>query len=64
LDGIKFITINFKDSLDFKTIACLILDGKHLTEKGKKLIIKLGDSMNNNKLSTNSNTIILVVMAL
>jgi hypothetical protein len=59
LDGIKFRTKKFKDYLDFKTIARLILEGKYLTEKGKELIKKLGDSMNNNRLSTNSNPIIL-----
>lgn len=47
------------DYLDFKTIAFLIFQGKHLTEKGKNLIIKLADSMNNSRLSTNSNPIVL-----
>ena len=59
LDGIKFRTKKFKDYLDFRTIAILILEGKYLTEKGKELIIKLGDSMNNNRLSTCSCPIIL-----
>ena len=36
-----------------------ILEGKYLTNKGKELIIRLGDSMNNNRLSTNPNPIIL-----
>jgi hypothetical protein len=40
-------------------IAFLIFEGKHLLEKGKNLIIKLGDSMNNSRLSTNSNRITL-----
>jgi hypothetical protein len=55
LNGIEFKTKKFKDYLDFRTIALLILEGKYLTEKGKELIIKLGDSMNNNRLSTNTN---------
>ena len=37
----------------------MILEGKYLTNKGKELIIKLGDSMNNNRLSTNFNPIVL-----
>ena len=32
----------------------MILEGKYLTNKGKELIIKLGDSMNNNRLSSTS----------
>jgi hypothetical protein len=52
-DSLQFRTKKYKDYLDFRTIAFLILDGKHLTEKGKQLIIKLGDNMNNNRLSTN-----------
>ena len=34
-------------------------EGKHLSDKGKELIIKLADSMNNNRLSTNSNKLII-----
>lgn len=52
-DSLQFRTKKYKDYLDFRTIAFLILEGKHLTEKGKQLIIKLGDNMNNNRLSTN-----------
>ena len=59
LDNIKFRTKKYKDYLDFRTIAGLIIQGKYLTEKGKQLIIKLGDSMNNNRLSTYSNPVIL-----
>nr|YP_010170442.1 LAGLIDADG homing endonuclease [Phanerochaete carnosa]QRZ60423.1 LAGLIDADG homing endonuclease [Phanerochaete carnosa] len=55
LDSIVFRTKKYQDYLDFRTIAFLILDGKYLTEKGKDLIIKLGDTMNNNRLSTNLN---------
>lgn len=58
-DSIEFITKKYIDYLDFITIAFLILQGKHLTEKGKQLIIKLGDTMNNNRLSTNSNPLTL-----
>ena len=58
-DNIEFRTKKYKDYRDFRIIAFLILEGKYLTEKGKQLIIKLGDSMNNNRLSTNSNPSIL-----
>jgi len=58
LDSVKFRTKKFKDYSDFKTIAFLLLQGKHLTEKGKELIIKLGDCMNNNRLSTNLNPLL------
>ena len=52
LDNIKLRTKKYKDYLDFRTIAGLIIEGKYL-------IIKLGDSMNNNRLSTCSNSVIL-----
>jgi hypothetical protein len=54
-DKIQFRTKKYKDYIDFRTLAFLALDGKYLTEKGKELMIKLGDTMNNNRLSTNSN---------
>lgn len=58
LDTLEFRTKKYLDYLDFKIIALLILEGKYLTSKGKELIIKLGDSMNN-RLSTNPNPLIL-----
>lgn len=58
-DNVEFRTKKFLDYLDLKTIAFLLLDGKHLTENGKNLIIKLGDTMNNNRLSTNASPNIL-----
>jgi len=58
-DNIEFRTKKYLDYLDLKTIAHLLLDGKHLTENGKNLIIKLGDTMNNSRLSTNPSSIIL-----
>jgi len=58
-DNIEFRTKKNLDYLDFKIIAFLILEGKYLTAKGKELIIKLGDTMNNNRLSTNSNILVL-----
>jgi hypothetical protein len=54
-DKIQFRTKKYMDYIDFRTLAFLTLDGKYLTEKGKELMIKLGDTMNNNRLSTNSN---------
>jgi len=59
LDGIEFRTKKYQDYLDFKIIALLILEGKYLANKGKELIIKLGDSMNNNRLSTNLNQVVI-----
>nr|YP_010608743.1 hypothetical protein PNX16_mgp028 [Drechslerella dactyloides]WAN89823.1 hypothetical protein [Drechslerella dactyloides] len=59
LDSLQFRTKKHMDYLDFKTIAFLIFQGKHLIENGKSLIIKLADSMNNSRLSTNSNSIVL-----
>jgi len=59
LDGLRFRTKKYFDYLDFRTIAFLIFEGKYLTEAGKELIIKLGDTMNNNRLSTNPNRLIL-----
>jgi hypothetical protein len=59
LDKIQFRTKKYMDYIDFRTLAFLILDGKYLTEKGKELMIKLGDTMNNNRLSTNSNPLTL-----
>ena len=59
LNKIEFRTKKYQDYLGFKTIGLLILEGKYLTAKGKELIIKLGDSMNNNRLSTNPNPVIL-----
>lgn len=56
-NSLQFRTKKYKDYLDFRIIAFLILEGKHLTEKGKQIIIKLSDTMNNNRLSTNSNPI-------
>ena len=57
-DSLQFRTKKYLDYLDFKTIAFLIFEGKHLLEDGKELIIKLGNSMNNNRLSTNSNPLV------
>ena len=54
-DHLDFKTKKYLDYLDFRKIAFLIREGKHLTEKGRNLIIKLADSMNNSRLSTNLN---------
>lgn len=58
-DTLLFRTKKYKDYKDFRLIAFLILEGKHLTEKGKNIIKNLGDIMNNNRLSSNENPIIL-----
>lgn len=49
-DTLEFRTKKFKYYLDFRTIAYLIYQGKHL---GQQLIIILGDTINKNRLSTN-----------
>lgn len=59
LDKIQFRTKKYLDYVDFRTLAFLTLDGKYLTEKGRQLMIKLADTMNNNRLSTNSNPLTL-----
>lgn len=59
LDCMVFNTKKYRDYIDFRLIAFLLLEGKHLTNKGKQLIIKLGSTMNNNRLSTNSNPLTL-----
>lgn len=51
-DSLEFQSKKFLDYLDFKRISILLLDGKHLSEKGKDVINQLGNSMNNNRLST------------
>lgn len=58
-DCSTFYTKKYYDYLDFRKIAFLIFEGKHLTEKGKQLIIELGDTMNNNRLSTNTKPLVL-----
>ena len=58
-DSIKFRTKKYLDYLDFRTIAFLIYDGKHLLENGKELILKLANSMNNSRLSTSSDKFII-----
>ena len=58
-DSIAFYTKKYIDYIDFRKIAFLLLEGKHLTDKSKQLITKLGDTMNNNRLSTNPNPLIL-----
>ena len=58
-DCTAFYAKKYLDYLDFRKIAFLVLEGKHLTEKGKQLIIKLASTMNNNRLSTNSNPLTL-----
>lgn len=52
-DKLNFRTKKYLDYIDFKRIAFLLLDGKHLSKKGGLLIKKIADTMNNNRLSTN-----------
>lgn len=59
LDNLSFRTKKYLDYLDFRTIAFLIYEGKHLSDFGKELILKLANSMNNGRLSTNSDRLII-----
>lgn len=59
LDNLQFRTKKYLDYLDFRTLAFLIFEGKHLLDHGKELIIKLGNTMNNSRLSTNLNGLVL-----
>ena len=54
LSGLKFITKKHKDFLDWSFIAGLLSKGKHTTEAGRELIIRISKGMNNYRLSTNS----------
>jgi LAGLIDADG endonuclease len=51
-DKLNFRTKKYLDYLAFKRIAFLLLDGKHLSVKGKIIIDKFADTMNNSRLST------------
>ena len=52
LSNLSFVTKKYKDFLDWAFIASLIYKGKHTTEAGRELIIKISKGMNNNRLST------------
>jgi hypothetical protein len=52
LSNLNFVTKKYKDFLDWGFIAYLIYNGKHTTEAGRELIIKISKGMNNYRLST------------
>lgn len=52
LSDLSFVTKKYKDFLDWVSIASLIYKGKHNTEEGRELIIKISKGMNNYRLST------------
>lgn len=54
LDNMQFITKKGKDFYDFKIICTALYNGTYRTEAIKKLIIQLSYSMNNFRLSTNT----------
>lgn len=54
LDNMTFISKKGKDFRDFKVICNALYNGIHRNEEIKSLIIKLSYSMNNYRLSTNS----------
>lgn len=53
LSNLVFVTKKHKDFLDWAFIASLIYKGKHTTEAGRELILKISKGMNNYRLSTN-----------
>lgn len=50
--NLTFLTKKHLDFLDWQIIASLIYTGKHTTEEGRELIIKISQRMNNYRLST------------
>jgi hypothetical protein len=56
-DSLEFHTKKFKDYQDFKLLVKLIYQGKHLIPEGKKLIYSIANRMNNNRLTTNINSL-------
>lgn len=52
LHNLQFVTKKYKDFLDWTFILALINKGKHTTNAGKNLIIKISKGMNNKRLST------------
>ena len=52
LSGLTFVTKKYKDFLDWALVSSLIYTGKHTTEKGSELIVKVGKGMNLNRLTT------------
>jgi hypothetical protein len=53
LSSLNIVIKKSKDFADWKTIVSLIYKGKHMTDTGRELIIKISRGMNNNRLSTN-----------
>lgn len=52
LSSLTFATKKYKDFLDWAFITSLIYKGKHSTEKGRELIIKISNGMNLHRLTT------------
>lgn len=55
LSNLSFVTKKHRDFLDWCFMAYLIYTGKHTTESGKDLIIKISKGINNYRLSTFQN---------
>ena len=55
---LEFNTKKYKDFLDFKIICKAVYCGAHKKSQIKSLILKLSLTMNNNRLSTNSKSIV------
>jgi len=53
LDSLHFLTKKGLDYQDWKNVALLRKDGKHLTPEGKVIIATIRNRMNNKRLSTN-----------
>lgn len=56
LDKLQFHSKKFLDNLDYKVIATLIYQGKHLKPEGVDMINNIADRMNNKRLSTHPNS--------
>ena len=54
LSSLSFVTKKSKDFLDWAFIASLIYKGKHTTDAGRELILKITKGMNKYRLSTNT----------
>jgi hypothetical protein len=52
LSNLSFVTKKYLDFLDWAFIATLIYKGKHQTDAGRELILKISKGMNNYRLST------------
>jgi hypothetical protein len=60
-DNLEFHTKKFKDYEDFKILVKLIYQGKHLISEGSTLIYFIANRMNDNRLTTNINSLVNII---